>query len=115
MKKIVCMILIGFAFSGTVYLGVDVSGWYDGAAYSDSEDFDDLGILVGYNHPVLQKEKYGLAVGASYMLQTLYRETWMNSGSGLVYGGQEASFLSVYALPSYIITERPRKVVGRSN
>ena len=105
MKKILIFMIMSLAIPGTVYLGADVSGWYDGDSYSEAEDFDEFAILVGYNHPVYQNENLGLAVGASFMMQSLYRETWMDAGSGIIWGGQEASFISLYALPTYAFTD----------
>jgi len=104
MKKMLILMIISLAIPGTVYLGVDVSGWYDGDSYSEAEDFDEFGILVGYNHPVYQEESLGLAVGASYMMQSLYREVWYDV-EGNINAGQEASFISLYALPTYTFTK----------
>ena len=106
MKQLIYIIFIGFIFSNTIYLGADISGWYDGEAYDYSEDFDDLGILIGYDYNIKKYTSYEISIGASYMLQSLYRETWMDAWSGIIYGGQEAEFISIYTAPKIFINDK---------
>jgi len=98
MKKMLIIVLsLSLGITGTIYLGIDSTPEMEIEAngYSGSGDLDGGGITIGYNHPVYQKEKMGVAVGGSYNLV------------GLDIGDdEEVGFLSVYALPTYSINDK---------
>tara|TARA_Y100000590_G_scaffold121893_1_gene139563 strand:+ start:728 stop:1228 length:501 start_codon:yes stop_codon:yes gene_type:complete len=96
-KTLTLLIVFSFVFPGTVYLGIDGTtpeAEFSANGISDTGDLDGGGVTIGYNHPVYQKEKMGIAIGGSYNLV------------GMDMDDEEAGFLSIYALPTYSFNEK---------